>query len=441
MSTFYDFRYDASAEKAAPSELKKLQEKILMEHLKFCKANSPYYREKLAEIRLDGDSFPLERLHELPFSDRDTIAAQGTGMLAVPEKDIADIVFSSGTTGRPIPIYYSANDMRRLAFNEEKAFRNCGMTDTDRVLLTCTIDRCFIAGEAYYMGVRAIGAAAIRNGLNTLESHASVIQTLAPTMIVGVPSFLKRLGQYLKAENIPASSVRGLVCIGEPLRERDLSLNSLGLALKKIWNAEVYSTYASSEIATSFCDCTKACGGHMPPDLAILEIVDDDGNVLGPGETGEVTVTPMRVTGMPLIRFKTGDISFYTDEPCACGRRSPRLGPVIGRRRQMMKINGTTVFPSVISTALDELEEISGHYIVAYEKKDQGFYRAEVHVTLNGCGHDVEKISRKLHAATRVNIPVKVVDPESLNARVFGGKSRKPVRFFAVNEDTSGSKD
>ncbi len=107
-----------------------------------------------------------------------------------------DIVLSSGTTGKPTAMMYTENDLRRLAYNEEISFASCGLTRDDVVLLTCTIDRCFIAGLAYFSGVRSLGAAAIRNGLSSAESHLEVIQRLKPTALVGVPTFLLKLGQY-----------------------------------------------------------------------------------------------------------------------------------------------------------------------------------------------------------------------------------------------------
>ena len=110
-------------------------------------------------------------------------------------------------------------------------------------------------------------------------------------------------------------------------------------------------TYASTEMATSFADCTFGTGGHLLPDLMVVEIVDDAGPPLPPGEPGEVVATPLQVSGMPLVRFRTGDIATLHAAPCPCGRTSPRLGPVIGRKSQMLKVKGTTVYPPAIFAA------------------------------------------------------------------------------------------
>ena len=101
-----------------------------------------------------------------------------------------------------------------------------------------------------------------------------------------------------------------------------------------------------------------------------MEIVDENGAVLSAGTVGEVVVTPLSVEGMPLIRFKTGDISFLMDEPCACGRSSPRLGPILGRKKQMMKIRGTTLYPQAVYSALDEMDGVDDYYMVVTSRGD-----------------------------------------------------------------------
>lgn len=428
------FTYDRDFEFATRAELRRRTETLLANQLRYSQANSPYYKELLSGFDFSADSFPVEELPRLPLTGRDALASAPDRFLAIAETDVADIVFSSGTTGEPVPIFYSAGDMKRLAYNEEKAFRNCGMRASDRVLLTCTMDRCFIAGMAYYLGTQAVGAAAIRNGLTTLESHAAVIRRLNPTVLIGVPSFLLRLERYLSAEGIRHDSVRMLVCIGEPVRDASFELNSLGAKLAESWRANVMSTYASSEIVSSFCDCECGGGAHVPADLAVLEIVDEAGRSLGAGEIGELVITPLQTEAMPLLRFRTGDMSFFTDAPCKCGRLTPRLGPIVGRKQQMMKINGTTVFPQAIFNALDELEAVSAYYIEAYSREPEGLYRAVAHVALKDASADIAQLSRRIQAAVRVSIPVLVDSQQHIHDKIFGGKSRKPVKLFIISE-------
>ncbi len=432
------FIYSREKEFAPLPAIRAIQEKLLAEHLSYCFHHSPYYREMLSGLDLAADSFST--LKSLPTTDKNILAANPDGFTAVTNSEVQDIVFSSGTTGKPLPIVYTGEDLERLAYNELKSFLGCGMNKEDRVLLTCTIDRCFVAGLAYFEGVRAVGAATIRNGLNTLESHTEIIRQLKPTAVVGVPSFLKRLGMHLKKVNLFPEPVRMLICIGEPVRNSDLTLNPLGEHLEQLWGAKVFSTYASSEVVTSFCECESGCGGHLHPDLAILEILDDDGNSLPPLEAGEVTITPLQTRGMPLLRFRTGDISFRIETPCACGRNSMRLGPILGRKQHMIKISGTTFYPQAVFTALEGMSGVSDYYLLAYQKN--GFnYNAEIHVAISGSKLNSEIIARQLAAITRIKLKVIIENLEAIHGKIFSKNSRKPVRFFVADEDIEYGQD
>jgi phenylacetate-CoA ligase len=255
----------------------KTQEDLLRRHLRYICANSPYYREKLKG--LDIERVTLDSLSQLPLTDKSDFSQYNDQFQAVSNKAVADLSFSSGTTGQPTKFAYTQSDLDRLAYNEAQAFRGCGFTDEDLILLTCTMDRCFIAGLAYYSGPKTLGAAMIRNGQTTLASHAEIIKRVSPTAVVGVPSFLLKLGNYITSEgfNLAEHSIKRMVCIGEPLRDKDLHFLTAGRELERIWGAKVFSTYAATETITAFCECEYQCGGHYSADLGIVEIVDDDG--------------------------------------------------------------------------------------------------------------------------------------------------------------------
>ena len=422
---------DRNIEFSAPDTIRYIQNIRLQEHICYCRTRSPYYRELFKGSRLNSESISIDKLAEIPFTDKSDIERHGDSFYAVPSARIVDIAFSSGTMGNPIKIVYTDFDLIRLAYNEERSFSGCGITAEDRVLLTCTMDRCFIAGLAYFLGIRNLRATAIRNGHSSLESHYEIIKRIEPTAIVGVPTFLKRLALYLidMGQEPASSAVSKLICIGEPLRGNDITLLKIGAELETIWNAEVYSTYASSETVTTFCECTEKKGGHLHPDLAIVEIIDNDGNVLAPGEVGEVVITPMAVEGMPLIRFKTGDISFLIDEPCFCGRYSVRLGPILGRKNQMMKINGTSIYPQSVYSILEGIEEISNYYIEVSDNKALSDALTVV-VALRDTTCTADKIQNKLQALLRVKPEVIVLDEATVRRKIYSAQSRKPVRFF-----------
>jgi len=416
---------------SAPDAIREVQENRLREHLTYCREHSPYYRRILNNSGLDLGSITLDQLSGLPFTEKSDIEQYNDDFCAVPPAKIVDIVLSSGTTGRPTRLMYTDYDLKRLAYNEEKSFEGCGITADDTVLLTCTMDRCFVAGLAYFLGIRSLGAAAIRNGLSSLESHRGIIERMAPTVIVGVPTFLKKLGLYLQEIGIdPAkTAVSKLVCIGEPLRDKDLALLEVGDDLENIWQAKTFSTYASSEIVTTFCECTSQQGGHLHPDLAVVEIVNENGTVLPPETTGEVVVTPMAVEGMPLVRFRTGDMSFLINTPCSCGRFSARLGPILGRRKQMMKIRGTTLYPQAVYSVLEELNAVSEYYIMVTSESDLSDSMT-VYAAVNDMSCTADTIQDRLQARLRVKPAVVITDEETIKQQVYTPKSRKPVHFI-----------
>ena len=421
-----------------PAELRKAQETLLAAHLRHCR-RAPFYRGLLAGVPpARAARVPLEALRDLPFTTKADLEAGPERFLAVRRDRIRDIVQSSGTTGLPTQMLYTGRDLERLAYNEAVCFAGCGMGRGDRVLLTCTLDRCFVAGYAYCLGAQAVGAASVRSGLNLVEGHAAVIEQIRPTFLVGVPGFLRKLGHFLHASGHAPSGIRGLICIGEPLRDARLRPTVLGDDLERLWRAPAYSTYSSSEIVTSFCECTAQCGGHAAPDLGIVEIVDDNGRPLAPGETGEIVVTPLGVEGMPLLRFRTGDIGYLAGEPCACGRNTPRLSAILGRKAQMLKVRGTTFYPATIFEVLNAIREVSDYY-VEVDSAD-GADRVRVTVAFASDTPDAQRRTLALlQARLRVRPEVRVASEEAVRQRVYVAHSRKPVRFFDLRQQPAAA--
>ncbi len=416
-------------------EIQAAQTTMLHEHLRYVFRNSPFYRKHLADSGIDLERMPLEEISRLPFTEKHHIEANPQAFMAVAPNRIADIVLSSGTTGKPIPIYYTESDLARLAYNEEQSFAGCGIQPGDITLLTCTMDRCFIAGLAYFLGMRERGATVIRNGHGAIESHMDLIRTMKPTIIVGVPTFLKKLGLAMRREGQqPAKAgVQKLVCIGEPLRGYRFEMLGLARDLESLWQAKVYSTYASSETITTFCECIAQRGGHLLPELAYVEIVDENGKVLPPGKVGEIVMTPFAVEGMPLVRYKTGDVSFLEETPCPCGRFSSRLGPILGRKKQLMKVRGTSLYPQSVFSVLEDIKDISHYYLEVFTESELSD-RVVVHVSVENDRLTREKIEEKLASKLRVTPEVKIEDDQTMKQKVFVAHSRKPVRFFDRRE-------
>jgi phenylacetate-CoA ligase len=254
-----------------------------------------------------------------------------------------------------------------------------------------------------------------------------------PSAVIGVPSMLLEVGRVLCKRGVhPAQLAVGkLICIGEPVRDADLSLSSLGQRLRDLWGAQVLGTYASTEMATSFAECAEGRGGgHILPDLIAVEIVDEAGNPVRLGEPGEVIATPLQVTGMPLLRLSTGDIATLLTDPCPCGRQTYRLGPILGRKAQMLKVRGTTLYPPAIFAALQDLEGVRNYYLEIHQDHELSD-RVQVVVGL-AAGTDLtaREIADRIRGRVRVTLDVVLAPREDVHQRTVVEGRRKPVLVF-----------
>jgi phenylacetate-CoA ligase len=408
--------------------------RLLARHVQYCYEHSLFYRKRFDDVGLTPrDIQSITDLRRLPFTTKADLAKHGSELLCVPERQIVDICQTSGTTGTPVALLQTAQDLERLACNEETCFTAAGLTAEDRVVVACAIDRCFMAGLAYFEGLRRIGATAIRAGGGNPSILAEMVLTYRPSAMIGVPSTLLETARLLQKRGVDPSGlgVGRLICIGEPVRDVDLSPSALGRRLGQIWGSQVLGTYASTEMATSFAECAQGNGGgHILPDLIAVEIVDEAGEPVPPGESGEVVATPLQVTGMPLLRLKTGDIAALLTGPCPCGRKTWRVGPVVGRKAQMLKVHGTTLYPTAVFAALQSLDGIRNYCMEVhqdYELSD----RVRVIVGLeDGLRLTEAEICDRIRARVRVKLEVAIAPPEEIQRRTVVEGRRKPVLIF-----------
>jgi phenylacetate-CoA ligase len=334
----------------------------------YAREHSLFYRQHLSQFGgAAGTPVPLDDIACVPAIDKSVLSQSPDAFLCVPPERVVDIVTTSGTTGAPLMCRLTEADLQRLALNEHHSFRSAGLTKADTVLLAVTLDRCFIAGMAYFLGLRRLGCGIVRSGPATPLLSLEMLQRARVTAMVGVPSSLLLLAEKVAEAGLDAAKlgVRKLICIGESIRNEDFSLNGPGKLLEERWQARVYSTYGNTELASSLCECDAGRGGHLHPELLHLEAVDEAGRPLPDGEAGEITATTFGVEAMPLIRYRTGDFAAIHREPCTCGRRTLRLGPIVGRASQKLKLKGTTVFPAALKAVLDSSPEVSAYVILA----------------------------------------------------------------------------
>lgn len=415
-------------------EIRSFQEARLHEAIDYAYTNSAFYRELFDSCKIrPADIRTIEDLRRLPVTTKQDLQLRNKDFLCVDSSQIVDYVTTSGTLGEPVVFALTENDLDRLGYNELSSFTMAGCSRNDIMQLMTTIDRRFMAGLAYWLGARALGMGVIRVGNGIPELQWNTINSIHPTVCMCVPSFLMKLIAFAEENGIDyrSCSLRKAICIGEALRQPDGNLTTLGSRIHEKWpELELYSTYASTEMQASFTECSCHCGNHVPADLIIVEFLDDEGNPVAEGERGEVTITTLGVEGMPLVRFRTGDICIHYDSPCACGRNSTRLSSVIGRKGQMIKFKGTTLYPPALFDILDNIPEVKSYVVEVYTNS---LGTDQVQIKLASDNHSesfVKQIKDIFRSKVRVAPDVVFEAPEIIAKMQMPPMSRKVVKFF-----------
>jgi len=417
-------------EQGTVGEIRAFQEEKLRELIDYVGANSPYYRRVFRNYKISSsDIKSLEDLAKLPVTTKEDLQQFNDDFFCVPKSKIIDFVTTSGTLGEPVTVGLTDKDLDRLAYNEAISFACAGIQTADILQLTTTMDRRFMAGLAYFLGVRKLGAGIIRVGAGIPELQWDSILKFNPTYLIVVPSFLLKLIRYAEANDIDinTSGIKGAICIGEPLRNQDFSLNTLAKKIKAKWDIELYSTYASTEMSTAFTECSEQQGGHQHPELIIVEILDEDNQPVLEGEEGELVITTLGVEAMPLLRFKTGDIVAAHTSNCTCGRNTLRLGPVVGRKKQMIKYKGTTLYPPAMDNLLVDFKEVKGHVIEIYHN-DIGTDEILIKIFAPKAADSLlPKIRDHFRSKLRVTPSIEVCSREEIQSLQASKLGRKPV--------------
>jgi len=401
-------------EKASSKEIKAFQEGKLKELLVYLNEKSKYYKRLFLDESIEISQInSLDDLSKIPVTTKDQLQLYNDDFLCVNKNKIVDYVTTSGTLGDPVTFALTDKDL----------------TNDDTLQLMTTIDRRFMAGLAYFLGARQLGAGIIRVGAGIPELQWDSILKFKPTYLIVVPSFLLKLIAFAKKNNIDInkSGIKGAICIGEPIREQDFMLNPLAKKIKASWDINLYSTYASTEMNTAFTECLHKVGGHHHPELIIAEILDDTNEPVKNGEDGELTITTLGVEGMPLLRFKTGDIVKAHHDKCSCGRNTMRLGPVVGRKKQMIKYKGTTLYPPAMNNILNDFDAVIT-YVIEISHNTIGTDEICIKIAAKEPSDALlARIKDHFRAKLRVSPKIEFCDKAEIQKIQFPKMSRKPV--------------
>lgn len=421
-------------EYCSKEKIREIQTVLLRQTIQYVNMHSPYYRGILCRANLNLETFNLSDLEKLPVISKEDLLRHNEEFFCSSIACWSDIVTTSGSTGvHPIvhPLTYS--DLMRLTYNEKVSFMLPPITKNDQVMLAIALDGSFVAGLAYYLGLRRLGITVIRAGSKNLNLQLEILGEFSINAIVGVPSNLIKLYNYAASNGKEQlmSKIDKLILIGESIREKNFILNQLGRRLSNCFpNAKLYSTYANTETCVSFCECEKRNGGHLHPDLAYIEILDNNNNIAKVGDVGRLVITTFGSQSMPLVRYDTGDLTYITDEPCECGRNSLRIGPILGRHKNIFKVGGVTVSQQQLENVILSLPYIID-YCIIIENDNNGVAFATVWITPEYENTGIkEEIRIKVWESVRISIRVNCCTLEQLGNMQNSTGSRKPIRFI-----------
>jgi len=320
-----------------------------------------FYKKKFEGINLSAIQ-SQEDFEKLPFTNKSDLRdAYPLGLQAVPDRDIVRIHSSSGTTGTPVIIPYTKQDVADWAELFKRCYETAGVTNLDRVQITPGYGL-WTAGIGFQAGAELVGAMVIPMGPGNTDKQIQMMKDLKSTVLCATSSYALLLAEEITKRNVRdkihlTKGIIGSERWGEKMRHR--IANELGVQLYDIYGlTEIYGP----GIAMS---CDEQCGMHYWDDHLYFEIIDQNtGEQVPYGEIGELVITTLRKQGAPLIRYRTHDLTRFMPGECACGLKYPRIDTLIGRTDDMIKVKGTNIFPGQIDEILRDVKGTSSEYQV-----------------------------------------------------------------------------
>lgn len=411
----YKKYWNEKIETISRGDLEKLQLERLKEIVKFSYENSPYYKRSFDEAGVKPEDIQnLSDLAKFPFinkqTERDT---QGVGsflgeLAAVPEENVVFISTSTGSTGVPTMSPFTKQDFDEFQDTESRWFWQIGMRPNDRYVHALNFS--LYVGGPDVIGAQNLGALCIWGGTLPSERLLYILKTYQPTILWTSPSYAWQLGEKALKSGIDPKkdlSIKKIIVAGE----LGGSIDATRKAIEDLWGAELYDFYGLSDI---FGACAAMCdakdGLHICEDQILVETVDlHTGEILPPGEVGELVFTTLRKKARPMIRFRTGDIGWIDNTPCSCGRTHGRIH-INGRKDDMFIVSAVNVFPSDIEAVIRDLKGITGEYLIRIFEKDYTCkYSVEIEKNADNTNSN-EQIAAEVSAALKARIGVKPYD-------------------------------
>lgn len=404
-------------------KMKEIQFEQIKKQLKRLAGSETFYGKKLEGVNIDQIQ-TQEDFEKLPFSEKSDLRdAYPLGLMAVPEEEIVRIHSSSGTTGTPVIIPYTAKDVDDWSVQFARCYEMAGITSKDRIQITPGYGL-WTAGIGFQLGAEKLGAMAIPMGPGNTPKQLQMMQDMKSTVIGSTSSYALLLAEEIAKQGLKdkiylKKGIIGSERWGEKMRKR--ISEELGIELYDIYGlTEVYGPGIA-------INCKYDCGMHYWDDYIYIEIVDPvTGKVLPDGEMGEIVITTLVKEGAPLIRFRTHDLSRIIPGECACGSPYPRIDIITGRTDDMLKVKGVNMFPSQIEEVISLVDGASSEYQVVI-KHENGKDVMTLYVEVND-GVDKEQIEKRIAHTFKSKIGMTpVVNPVDMGVLPRSEKKTKRV--------------
>jgi len=414
-------------------QLEQIQIERLQSTLNRAYKNVPFYHQVFEQNRIIPEKIrSVADLAHIPFTTKENLRDNYPyGMFAVPLRDIVRIHASSGTTGMPIVVGYSANDMRHWAEVVARIMTAGGVSKEDIVQIAFNYGL-FTGGFGLHHGAETIGATVIPASSGNSRRQIMIMKDYRTTALVCTPSYAFYLAEVMGEMEITKGQLALRVGLfgGEPWSE------NMRAEIERKLGLSATDNYGLSEIMGPGVagECQEKDGLHLAEDHFIAEIIDPDtGQVLPYGEQGELVLTTLTKEALPMIRYRTHDITRLNPEPCQCGRTHIRMERVRDRTDDMLIVRGVNVYPSQVESVLTEIEGTSPHYQIIVDRKGamdeleilvevkEGFFFDE----MKRLRSFKEKVEEKMESALGISAKIKLVEPKTLERTE--GKTQRVV--------------
>ena len=413
-------------------KLRELQFERLRHIVAYAYDNVPMYKKRFDEIGLKPSHIrTLKDIELIPYTTKDDLRDNYPfGLFAVPMKKIVRLHASSGTTGKPVVGGYTRADLDNWSDCIARLLVMAGATEED-IFHVAFGYGLFTGGFGLHYGIEKLGAAVVPVSSGNTERQLMLMKDFGATALVATPSYAMYLAETAKREGILGDLKVRLVCMGA-----EASTPEMHTALQELLGAFPTENYGLTEVGGPGVagECREKAGMHINEDMFYAEIVDTERNrVLGEGEKGEMVITTLTKEGMPVLRYRTKDITSITYEPCKCGRTLARMARVVGRTDDMLIIRGVNVFPSQIESVLMGMKELGKTYEIVVDRVNY-MDTLEVRVEVDDAGlltdyskleELVAKIRHALRVVLQLDVKVRLVEPFSI--RRAEGKVKRVI--------------